>query len=201
VSQFHFEPDTYLELMRAEVPRYAELQEETARACGPARAGTILELGVGTGETARRVLARHPGARLVAIDESEAMLARARSALPQAELLVARLEDPLPPGPFDLVVSTLAVHHLDASGKRDLFSRVRGVLGPGGRFVLADVVVPPRPADATTPLTPGFDLPDPLPEQLRWLEAAGFRATTTWQAGDLAVIAADLVSPSPSPAN
>jgi tRNA (cmo5U34)-methyltransferase len=120
------------------------------------------------------------------------MLARARTSLPAAELLVSRLQDTLPTGPFDLVVSALAVHHLDAAGKRDLFARVRRVLRPGGRFVLADVVVPEDPADGTTPLSPGFDRPDRLDEQLDWLADAGFAPRVTWGAGDLAVIAADL---------
>lgn len=192
MGQFHFDPERYLELMHAEVPRYEELQEQAARACEGVGVRAVLELGIGTGETARRVLARHPEADLVGVDESEAMLARAREILPDAELVVARLEDALPAGPFDLVVSALAVHHLDPTGKRDLFGRVARALRPGGRFVLADVVVPDDPADAVTPLTPGFDLPDRVSDQLRWLDEAGFAARPTWIAGDLAVLAADL---------
>jgi len=192
VGQFHFRPDSYLELMHTDVPRYDELQEETARACEETAAKSVLELGIGTGETARRVLARLPAARLIGIDESERMLARAREALPQVELVAARLEDPLPAGPFDLVVSVLAVHHLGAADKRDLFHRVARVLRPGGRFVLADVVVPDDPGDAVTPLTPDFDLPDRAVDLLRWLTNAGFRASAEWVAGDLAVLVADL---------
>ena len=60
MGQFHFDPATYLELMHAEVPRYAKLQEQAARATEGVAVRTILELGVGTGETARRVLERHP---------------------------------------------------------------------------------------------------------------------------------------------
>ena len=74
-SQFHFTPEHYLELMHAEVPRYDELQNETARATQGRHVRTILELGVGTGETSRRVLARHPGAKLTGIDASAEMLA------------------------------------------------------------------------------------------------------------------------------
>ena len=88
----------------------------------------------------------------------------------------ARLEDPLPAGPFDLVFSVLAVHHLDGPAKADLFRRVAAVLEPGGRFVLADVVVPDDPADAVTPLSPGYDLPSRADEQLAWLREAGFEA-------------------------
>ena len=54
-------------------------------------------------------------------------------------------------GQFDLVFSALAVHHLDTAGMEDLFRRVAGVLSPGGRFVLGDVVVPRDPSDVVTP--------------------------------------------------
>lgn len=189
-AQFHFTPEHYVELMHDEVPRYEELQAETAHATAGSDVATILELGVGTGETSRRVLAEHPGARLVGIDASAAMLAEA--SLPGADLRVARLEDPFPVGPFDLVVSCLAIHHLDAAGKRDLFGRIAAVLADGGTFVLADVIVPEDSADAVTPCTPGFDLPDRLDDQLEWLAAAGFDAEATWIRGDLAVVRATL---------
>jgi tRNA (cmo5U34)-methyltransferase len=189
VSQFHFDPGTYLENMRADIPVFDELQEETARATDGVDAARILELGVGTGMTARVVLARHPEARLVGIDENAEMLAAADL---DADLRVARLEDPLPQGPFDLVVSCLAIHHLDSAGKRELFPRIAAVLRPEGRFVLADVVVPERDEDAVTPTTPSYDRPDPLSDQLEWLREAGFEADTTWSWKDLAVVRADL---------
>ena len=97
-------------MMREDVPRYEELQDVAAAATEGIDAQRILELGTGTGETARRLLSVHPGARLIGIDASEAMLAIARADL-NADLRAQRLEDPLPEGPFDLVVSALAVHH------------------------------------------------------------------------------------------
>src|ERR671936_429855 len=172
MSEFEFKPEGYLESMLEEIHDYVELQRETARATAGLSAERILELGIGTGETTRRVLELHPRAHLTGIDASAPMVARAREEFPAADLHEARLEDPLPDGPFDLVVSTLAVHHLDAAGKADLYRRVAEVLAPGGRFVLADVVVPERPEDAVIPCTPGFDLPDPVAPQLEWLRAA-----------------------------
>jgi tRNA (cmo5U34)-methyltransferase len=189
VSQYHFDPETYSEMIRADVPDYERLQDEVASATEAVKAGKILELGVGTGETAGRVLALHPGAELVGIDASEDMLAIARRSLP-GEYRVGRIEDPLPEGPFDLVVSALVVHHLHATGKRDLFRRVAAVLEPGGVFVLGDVVVPERAEDAVTPLTPDFDRPDRLDDVLGWLRESGFRAETMWARRDLAVVRA-----------
>ncbi len=193
MSQFHFDPDSYLAMMREDLPRYDELQETVAAATAGLEVRRILELGTGTGETARRLLTLHPGAVLVGIDASEAMLAVAQMSL-GADLRVRRLEDPLPEGPFDLIVSALAVHHLDGAEKRDLFRRIRAELAPGGRFVLADLVVPERTEDIVTPATPDFDKPDTLQDLLAWLTEAGFETSVEWSWKDLATIRADLPS-------
>jgi tRNA (cmo5U34)-methyltransferase len=192
VTQWHWDPETYLKNMLEEVPSYPDLQDQTAAAASAVRAQAILELGIGTGETARRVLAAHPDARYTAIDSSEEMLERARSVVPQADLRLARLEDELPAGPFDLVVSALAVHHLDGPGKQDLFRRIAATLGPGGSFVLADVVVPEREEDVVTPIDRVYDTPDRLDDQLAWLRDAGLEAETVWSYKDLAVLRARL---------
>jgi tRNA (cmo5U34)-methyltransferase len=193
VSQFHFTPDSYLDDIRADVERFDEFQEAVADATRGLEARRILELGTGTGETARRVLERHRTAALVGIDESGSMLEHARRVLPDdTELRVARLQDALPQGPFDLVFSALTVHHLDSGEKAALFGRVAAVVRSGGRFVLGDVIVPAREEDAVTPLTEGFDLPDSIDDQLKWLTAAGFDPHVTWAWKDLAVISADL---------
>jgi tRNA (cmo5U34)-methyltransferase len=193
MGQFHWSPETYLACMRIEVPTFERLQDEVAAASDGVAAGKFLELGIGTGETALRVLDRHPGARLLGVDSSGEMLEAARAALSgrDVDLRRGRLEDPLPDGPFDLIFSALTVHHLDAAGKADLFTRVARVVRPGGRFVLGDLVVPDDPADAVTPLDADYDLPDPLADQLQWLSEAGFTAHPTWTHGDLAVVAAD----------
>jgi tRNA threonylcarbamoyl adenosine modification protein (Sua5/YciO/YrdC/YwlC family) len=189
--QYHFDAATYAAEIREDLPAYDELQDELAGASG-AGARRILELGTGTGETARRLLARHPDALLVGIDENEQMLALASESLPdgRVSLLAGRIEDELPDGPFDLVASALCVHHLSGAGKAELFSRVRDALAPDGLFVLGDVVVPVDPALATTPLTPGYDHPSPLTDQVRWLSEAGLEPQVVWEHGDLAVVTA-----------
>ena len=191
-GQYHFNPDTYADMISADVPLYGRLQDELTAASGSG-ARRVLELGTGTGETARRLLEAHPDAFLVGVDSSAEMLAVAGAALPaeRVDLRVGAIEEPLPEGPFDLVASALCVHHLSGPEKADLFARVLSVLRPGGRFVLADVVVPVDPADATTPLTPGFDRPSPLSDQVAWLLDAGFEVRVCWSSGDLAVVAAD----------
>jgi tRNA (cmo5U34)-methyltransferase len=209
MSTYEFDPDSYAELMRTDVPAYPRLQEAVADASeyhdgGAARGvaargvadrdgARILDLGTGTGETVATVLARHPGASAVGVDKNERMLgaARARLAGLPVELEQANLTDPLPAGPFDLVVSVLAIHHLEGSDKAALFTRIAGVLRPGGRFVLGDVVIPVDPADAVTPGLEGHDRPSTVADQLRWLANAGLNAAEVWSERDLVVLRAD----------
>jgi tRNA (cmo5U34)-methyltransferase len=190
VTQWEWDPDRYLDEMLAEIADYPELQAQTAAAVRDLIVTNMLELGIGTGETARRMLALHPNAQLTAIDSSAEMLERARQDFPGADLRLARLEDVLPHGPFDLVYSTLVVHHLDGPGKRDLFQRIAADLRPGGVFVLADIVVPDDPADVVTPIDWEMDLPDRLDDQLEWLREAGLEAAPQWTYKDLAVVRA-----------
>ena len=197
-GQVHFDPGGYDAMIRAGIPEYDGFQDAVAAGSGAPDAGVrrILELGTGTGETAARLLARHPGAQLTGIDESAGMLAAARRRLPddRVQLRAARLQDPLPCGPFDLVASALAVHHLTGPEKRELFAHVREVLAPGGRFVLGDVIVPLRRDDQTVALTPGYDRPETLSDLLVGLAEAGLAVTVAYEHRDLAVLVATPVA-------
>jgi tRNA (cmo5U34)-methyltransferase len=183
VSGFEWDPDAYLSQMVDEIPGYGELQDAVAAAANALAPETVLELGTGTGETASHIRAK----RWTGVDSSEAMLARARERLPDADLRLARLEDPLPEGPFDLVVSALAVHHLDAEAKRDLFRRIARV---SDQFVLGDVVTPERLEDAVIEIDGVYDVPSSVAEQLAWLDEADFDADATYVRPDLAVFTA-----------
>jgi tRNA threonylcarbamoyl adenosine modification protein (Sua5/YciO/YrdC/YwlC family) len=193
--QFHFDPASYDAMIRGDIAAYDRFQDEVA---GATRTGArrVLELGTGTGTTTRRLLERHHDAVIVGVDASAPMLEAARAVLPadRVSLIVGAIEDPLPEGPFDLVASALCVHHLPGAKKRRLFERVRAALSPGGRFVLGDVIVPEDPADAVISLTPGFDHPSPLADQLRWLREAGFSPDIAWAHRDLAVVSARVVT-------
>ena len=175
-AQFHWHPDTYLDMIRAEVPRYGELQQRAIDAIpfAPAR---VLELGIGTGETTRRLLDRHPDARVLGLDSSPEMVFRAREI--GIEVRLARMEDPLPDGPWDLVISVLSVHHLRADAKRDLFRRVRE---QSRSLVLGEVV---EAEVQVAPIEPGVDFPDHAEDVAAWCDGE-----VTWRADDLAVIRA-----------
>ncbi|UZD62170.1 class I SAM-dependent methyltransferase [Brevibacterium sp. JSBI002] len=192
MSDFEWDPETYLALMAEEIPDYPRLQTEVAAAAATGAPRSILDLGVGSGLTAQRVLEALPEAELLGIDASSEMLSAAESTLDpeRTRLQLGRLEESLPKGPFDLVMSTLSVHHLDGPGKADLFARIAAVLDSGGRFVLGDLIVPADPADVVTPIDWIDDTPSSLAEQLTWLAEVGLSTRVHWQHRDLAVIVA-----------
>ena len=145
---------SYLELIRAEVPRYEELQEQAIAAI-PFAPERVLELGMGTGETTRRLIEAYPDAWVIGLDSSPDMVFRAREAYDDVQL--ARIEDPLPDGPWDLVIGVLSIHHLGAEQKQELFRRVRE---QSRALVIGDLVKaevagnPDRRRTTTTPRPP-----------------------------------------------
>jgi tRNA (cmo5U34)-methyltransferase len=104
----------------------------------PAR---VLDLGAGTGLLTRAVCALHPDCEATLLDGSTAMLERAHQTLGEsASYVVGDLGGQLPAGPWDAVISALAIHHLEDPVKRELYARVRETLAPGGVFVNAEQV-------------------------------------------------------------
>jgi tRNA (cmo5U34)-methyltransferase len=122
MGQFDWTPEVYLERIRAEIPGYDDLQDQAVAAI-PFSPERVLELGMGTGETTRRLIEAHPDAWVVGLDASPDMVFRARQTYDDVQL--ARMEDPLPDGPWDLVISVLSVNQLDDEKKQALFRRVK----------------------------------------------------------------------------
>ena len=125
---------------------YGTASSLVAAATGPQP--TILDLGAGTGILSEAVRNAIPGARFMLLDGSADMLdvARTRLGASVAGTFVQDLNDPLPGGPFDAVVSALAIHHLTDDDKRRLFARILDHLSPGGIFVNADQALGSTPA-------------------------------------------------------
>lgn len=113
---------------------------------GPLRA--VLDLGTGTGTLAAMVAGAYPEAQLTLLDGAPAMAEKAAAILgPRAAAtLVQDFADPLPAGPFDAVISSLAIHHLDDAGKASLYARAHDELRPGGAFINAEQVLGATPA-------------------------------------------------------
>jgi tRNA (cmo5U34)-methyltransferase len=163
MTRFDWTPEVYLERIRSQIPRYDELQERAIAAI-PFAPERVLELGMGTGETTRRLIEAHPDAWVIGLDASSDMVFRARQTYDDVQL--ARMEDPLPDGPWDLVISVLSAGELPDDQLQALCRRVKE---HSRALVIGDVFEPQE-----------------LAKLLDWSGGE-----ITWQADDLAVVRAE----------
>lgn len=108
----------------------------------------VLDLGAGTGLFSAMILERFPKAEPHLIDASFGMLDQAKERFHGNPAVTFRLGDMAAcdlGGPWDVVVSALAIHHLDDAAKPSLFARIAATLAPGGLFVNAEQVLGPTP--------------------------------------------------------
>lgn len=95
---------------------------------------TVADAGCGSGRVTEELAKRLPEGRVIAVDGSEAMIAKARQRLGErATYLVADLSELSLPEPVDLVFSTATFHWIVDHDR--LFARLRENLVPGGRLV------------------------------------------------------------------
>ena len=121
-----------------------ELRQRTADLARIEPGERVLDVGCGTGKLAMEV-ARRVGTtgRVIGIDPGEHQIARARSKAAQRGLsiefqigVIEHLD--FPDQTFDVVLSTIMLHHLSDLLQRQGLAEIGRVLKPGGRLVIAD---------------------------------------------------------------
>jgi ubiquinone/menaquinone biosynthesis C-methylase UbiE len=112
---------------------------------------SVLDVGCGTGTLAIAAKRRAgPTAIVHGIDASPAMIARASKKATKAHLNVVFHQGlaealPFPDGEFDLVLSTVMLHHLPRKIRQQAAVEIRRVLKPEGRVLVVDFGAPRRP--------------------------------------------------------
>ena len=121
-----------------------ELRQRTATLARIQLGDAVLDVGCGTGTLAMDVARRVGRAgRVAGIDPGTEQIARARKKAAwrhaPIEFQIGVIEQlPFPDQTFDVVLSTLMMHHLPASLKRQGLAEIDRVLKPGWRLVIAD---------------------------------------------------------------
>ncbi|MEU4236338.1 class I SAM-dependent methyltransferase [Actinoplanes sp. NPDC026619] len=99
-------------------------------------AGVALDAACGTGRHAAHLAAR--GHRVIGVDSSPEMLARARERVPAGDFRAGELDRlPLPDAHVDVAVCALALAHL--SDLRPAFAELARVVRPGGHLIVTDI--------------------------------------------------------------
>lgn len=95
---------------------------------------SAIDAGCGSGKVTEKLLERLPDGQLLAVDGSEAMIAKAEERLGErVGYLVADLAELEVTQPVDLIFSTATFHWI--SDHDQLFARLHAALNPGGRLV------------------------------------------------------------------
>ncbi len=121
-----------------------ELRQRTATLAHIQPGDAVLDVGCGTGALAMEVARRVGRAgRVAGVDPGTEQIARARAKAARRnvpiEFQIGVIEQlPFPDQTFDVVLSTLMMHHLPNMLKRQGLAEIARVLKPGGRLVIAD---------------------------------------------------------------
>ncbi|WP_025679767.1 class I SAM-dependent methyltransferase [Paenibacillus massiliensis] len=161
----------------------------------------ILDLGAGTGLFSSMALQKYPNSQITLVDLSEKMLEGARERFHQLDnihYVVGDYSNLTFSQSYDIVISSLSIHHLTHTAKRQLFSTVYQLLNDGGIFVNADQVagnssqtddffkrrwlehinesgLTQEAIDASVERRK-LDINAKLDDQINWMEQAGFQA-------------------------
>lgn len=108
---------------------------------------TILDVGCGSGGLLIMVKANYPRSKVVGIDPDNKILSIARKKLEkkkiEIELLNVYAEKlPFKSSSFDLVISSLTLHHMPTYIKKRTLKEIHRVLKDKGRFLLVDLGKP-----------------------------------------------------------
>jgi tRNA (cmo5U34)-methyltransferase len=195
--------DWYLGRIGGLAPRLAgeQLLHELLPELLPDGARCVLDLGCGDGRLSALVLDALPQVEhVVAIDTSPPMLAACRARFaddPRVDVREGDLDEPVDAlGAFDVVVSGMAIHHVEDGRKRALFGEIARLLEPGGWFANLEVVASVTPAQHATFLAAiGREADDPedrlapVDDQLGWMRDAGLTAVDClWRWRGLALL-------------
>ena len=125
--------------------REKRMRRETVQRAGVALGQSVLDVGCGTGSlTLAAKTAAGPGSDVHGIDPAPEMIDISRKKAGRAhvdiDFQVGVIEDlPFPDATFDVVLSSLMLHHLPDDLKRRGFAEIARVLKPGGRFFAVDM--------------------------------------------------------------
>ena len=146
-DHFESEAQEFERIILALIPHYPTMVRSLAEAIPFERSMPlrVIDLGCGTGTVSAQILQLFPNAQITCLDFAENMITLARAKLaqyPQVNYLAVDLHAFDWCDQFDVVISSLALHHIVTNEeKRNFYCRIYKSLNSGGVFYNADVVL------------------------------------------------------------
>lgn len=170
----------------------------------PSNVKRVLDLGTGDGRLMVLAKLKNPKAEGIALDFSEPMLKLARERFAKDKLVKIIKHDLSVPlsiaqlGCFDLIVSGLAIHHVNHERKKQLYQEIFDLLNHKGVFCNLEHIASPteslhRQFLTAVGLTPETDDPSnkllDVETQLGWLREIGFQdVDCLWKWREIALL-------------
>jgi ubiquinone/menaquinone biosynthesis C-methylase UbiE len=146
----------------------------------------VLDVGCGTGTLALAAKRRVGNAEVHGVDPSKQMIARAKSKAARDGLAVtfevaSAQKLPFPDASFDVVLSSLMLHHLPEPSRKAAVNEMRRVLRPVGRLLIVELVQKPGLMSALMParFSHGHQHSHAFEEAKALMEAGGFNQVGT----------------------
>lgn len=161
----------------------------------------ILDIGGGTGLFTEFVMNKYPNAEYTLIDLSDKMLEIAKQRFinkDHVHYVVADYTDYEYNNTYDIIISSLSIHHLPEKHKRKLYTKLYTLLNKNGIFINADQMLSPfeeiekqyitlwhkdiensgLPKEEVQKTLKRMEMDDPstLNDQIEWLKEAGFKS-------------------------
>ena len=187
-------------LARADrLPHRGEGEGVLVRDLDRALPGQILDLGCGDGRLTALLLGAYPQSVATCVDMSPPMVEAAANRFrgdDRVSIVLHDFADELPfEGPYDAIVTSLAVHHVTDERKRSLYAEIARLLATGGVFANLEIVASPTQAlhdqwrdEMGTRDDPADVLAD-LVSQLTWISDAGLdNVDCIWKWRSLALL-------------
>ncbi len=144
-SHFEEEAKQYDAIIQTLIPNYNQMIDAliTVIPFDAEQPFDVIDLGCGTGTISRAIIERFPYANITCVDIAQKMLEIARDKLNRdATMIQGDFNDFAFPKKYSLIVSSLALHHLDNdSDKQRFYDKIYGALELGGVFINIDVVL------------------------------------------------------------
>ena len=198
-EKFNENAEKYDKIRKLIIPCFDDLYDITKNLADSQKDNPhILDLGAGTGLLTKYLFEKYPEAEFTLIDLSEEMLKLAKNRFQRYNNFKYITADYLEHNfnSFDIIVSSLSIHHIEDKEKKKLYKKIYNALSPEGIFLNADQVIGSTPnidktyhrnwmekIDESKFTGPEkdtaiermkFDKPATLDDNLKWLRDCGF---------------------------